>query len=301
MILFCSCLLLIMSIEPFSYPAQSLSTNSQSMKDEIKAKRRLIYRNGPDHRQGEEYGFADIKRRFQFRSIEIGRWVTKAERAQAAEHFYDAFCDLMLILQVPEAVISLRSTLALQYGTGGRLGVSAHYAPNQRTFALAKNAGPGSIAHEWFHALDHYLAEKAFYSARGISFASQLWLDQGAGDRDLIQHPLNHKLSHCFACIILDESGEQPSELFQKSVAVDKALGRVYYSQPEELCARAFEAFVQDAWLKNNFLVKGTKASMEAQHGLYPKGEQRQRINQAFTDYFSGLGRALSAQSMSEC
>ncbi len=256
-----------------------------------------IYRNGPDHRQGEVYGFADIKRRFQFRSIEIGRWVTKAEREQAAEHFYDAFCDLMLILQVPEAVVSLRGTLALQYGTGGRLGVSAHYAPNQRTFALAKNAGPGSIAHEWFHALDHYLAEKAFYSARGISFASQLWLDQGAGDSDLIQHSLNQKLSHCFACIILDESGEQPSDLFMKSVTVDKTLGKIYYSQPEELCARAFEAFVQDASLKNNFLVKGTKASLEAEYGLYPKGRQRQRINQAFADYFASLGRALLVQT----
>lgn len=264
----------------------------------VPAEYQRIYRNGPDHRLGETYGFADIKRRFQFRSIEIGRWVTKDERARAAEHFYDAFCDLMLILRVPEAVISLRGTLALQYGTGGRLGVSAHYAPNQRTFALAKNAGPGSIAHEWFHALDHYLAEKAFYSARGISFASQLWLDQGAGDGDLIQHPLNQKLSHCFACIILDETGEQPSDLFMKSVTVDKALGKSYYSQPEELCARAFEAFVQDAGLKNSFLVKGTKASTEAEYGLYPKGRQRQRINQAFTDYFTALGRALMAQTV---
>lgn len=282
-----------MSSDFFSAQASSIKSSSDS---KAESDRRPIYRNGPDHRQGEVYGFADIKRRFQFRSIEIGRWVTKAERQRAAEHFYDAFCDLMLILQVPETVVSLRGSLALQYGTGGRLGVSAHYAPNQRTFALAKNAGPGSIAHEWFHALDHYLAEKAFYSARGISFASQLWLDQGAGDGDLIQHPLNHKLSHCFACIILDETGEQPSELFQKSVAVDKALGRVYYSQPEELGARAFEAFVQDAWLKNNFLVKGTKASLEAEYGLYPKGRQRQRINQAFTDYFVHLGQALRAQ-----
>ncbi len=252
-----------------------------------------IYRNGPDHRQGDTYGFAQIKSRFDFRSIEIGRWVTKTEREQAAEHFYDAFCDLMLILQVPEPVISLRSTLALQYGTGGRLGVSAHYAPNQRTFALAKNAGPGSIAHEWFHALDHYLADKAFKSARGISFASQLWLEQGAGNADIIQHPLNQKLSHCFSCIMLDETGEQPSDLFSQSITVDKITGTLYYSQPEELCARAFEAYVQDSWLKNNFLVKGTKASDEAKYGLYPQGMQRKRINQAFADYFSYLGRAL--------
>ena len=74
---------------------------------------------------------------------------------------------------------------------------------------------------------------------------------------------------------------------------VDRTLGRVYYSQPEELCARAFEAFIQDAGISNNFLVSGTKATAEAQKGLYPMGEHRERINVAFMDYFSRLGAAL--------
>jgi len=255
-----------------------------------------FYRNGPTHREHEACSFGHIRRRFDFRSIEIGRWVTEREKGVAAGHFYDALCDLMLILGVPEAVISLRSSLALHYGTGGRPGVAAHYAPNQRAFALAKNAGPGSIAHEWFHALDHYLADKAFYSASGIQFASSLWLAQGAGQKALIPHPLNEKLAHCFACIMLDESGEQPSELFQHSLLADKSCGTVYYSQPEELSARAFEAFVQDSAIKNSFLVKGTKASTEAKYGLYPQGAERERANRAFADYFCTLGRALKPQ-----
>ena len=60
------------------------------------------------------------------------------------------------------------------------------------------------------------------------------------------------------------------------------------------MTARAFEAFVQDAPIKNNFLVKGTKKSREAELGLYPSGSLRQRINQAFARYFSALGQALS-------
>lgn len=256
-----------------------------------------FYRTGPRHRTEAGCDFVQLRRRFDFRSIEIGRWVTKQEKSDAAGRFYDALCDLMLILQVPESVISLRGTLALHYGTGGRPGVAAHYAPNQRAFALAKNAGPGSIAHEWFHALDHYLADKAFVTAGGIRFASGLWLEQGAGDQDLIPHRLNQKLSDCFAAIMLNESGEEPSELFKASLVADKATGMNYYSQPEELSARAFEAFVQDSVIKNNFLVKGTKASTEAQHGLYPQGEERERINARFRDYFSLLGRAVKHQA----
>lgn len=253
---------------------------------------RDFYRSGPNHRLGQASSFALIRRQFDFRTIEIGRWVTSAERDRAAELFHDALCDLMLILQGPEALVSLRGTLALQYGSGGRPGVSAHYDPSQRSFALAKNAGPGSIAHEWFHAFDHYIAGKCFRKIPIGMFASTAWL----ADASPIAHPLNQLLMHCFKAVLLQPEGDQPSELFQRSVQMDKKRGQLYYSKPEELCARAFEAFVQDAAITNHFLVKGTKTSPEAEMGLYPQGEQRERINMQFAKYFITLGRALSRE-----
>ncbi|GHA21862.1 hypothetical protein UN63_01240 [Oceanisphaera arctica] len=251
--------------------------------------RSRFYRNGPDHGAGEHIDFVHIRRRFDFCSIEIGRWVTRPERERAAGLFFDALCDLMLILQGPEPLISLRGTLSLQYGIGGRPGVSAHYNPATRCFSLAKNAGPGSIAHEWFHAFDHYMADKAIAGAARGAFASRAWLNDAA----TLSHPLNDLLFDCFNTILLDDSGEQPSPLFKASAAADQSLNCFYYSQPEELCARAFEAFVQDAAIKNGFLVKGTKATKEAELGLYPQGGQRARINAAFGRYFRTLGAAL--------
>jgi hypothetical protein len=199
----------------------------------------------------------------------------------------------MVILQGPEALISLRGSIALQYGSGGRPGVSAHYDPSQRSFALAKNAGPGSIAHEWFHAFDHYIATKCFRGTPNGMFASTAWLADAAP----IPHSLNQLLMRCFKAVLLQPDGNQPSELFQCSVQVDKKLGQLYYSKPEELCARAFEAFVQDAAITNHFLVKGTKASPEAEMGLYPQGEQRERIDSAFGEYFAVLGKALDYEA----
>ncbi|KAA1172880.1 calcium-activated chloride channel protein [Marinobacter salinexigens] len=248
-----------------------------------------FYRRGPDHRAGAPVTFLDVRRRFQFRSVEIGRWVTEPEKQRSAALFYDALCDLMTILGGTESLISLRGSLALQYGIGGRPGVSAHYTPATRSFALAKNAGPGSIAHEWFHAFDHYIADKLFPDTRKGDFGSSLWLKRENG----IVHPLNDKLQACYRAILLDQSGSRPSELFRCSAQADKAAGIHYFSRPEELCARAFEAFVQDAECKNGFLVKGTKESEEARLGLYPQGEQRRSINQAFLDYYHHLGRAL--------
>lgn len=235
--------------------------------------------------------FVDVRRRFDFRSISIGRWVSNAERDRSAAQFYWALEDLMRALNCPELVISLRGSLSFQYGIGGRPGVAAHYDPSTRTFSLAKNAGPGSIAHEWFHALDHYLAAKVFSDCPRVMFASTAWLSEATP----VVHSLNDKLLQCFQAILLSSNGRQPSELFAISAAMDKKLKVQYYAKPEEMCARAFEAFVDDG-VNNNFLVGNTRTSKEAKCGLYPQGQQRERINIAFTSYFKSLGAAISGQ-----
>ena len=248
------------------------------------------FRDGPIHRSVDEFiSFREVRERFGFRAIKIGRWVTEEEQQRAALNFYDALCDLQVILQVPASVISLRGSLALHYGTGGRPGVAAHYSPLEQTFALAKNAGPGSIAHEWFHAFDHYIAHKFFRSCAALDFASALWVSS----RDIIHHPLNQCLSEFFHAVLLSDDGEGPSDLFQYSKQYDHSQAQVYYAKPEELCARAFEAYIEDAKIKNSFLVRGTINSQEAKIGLYPRYKQRANINKAAHHYFTALGAAL--------
>lgn len=239
--------------------------------------------------------FAKIRRQFDFRGIEIGRWVTPEERDLAAMNFHQALEDLMFVLQGPEHLISLRGTLGLQYGKGGRPGVAAHYMPATRQLSLAKNAGAGSLAHEWFHAYDHYMGDKMFHFASSSSFASSNWLQEPASS-NIKSHLLNTLLGDCFKSILLSPDGNDTSELFQASKRIDEKHNIFYYSKPEEMCARAFEAFIEDAKPASRFLVKGSKYSEEAKVGLYPKGEQRERINQAFKDYFALLGRALNKE-----
>ncbi len=262
---------------------------------------REFYRRGPQHLNPEhlssEHGPADIsfltiRRRFDFRGIQIGQWVSEAEKQKAGPLFFDALLDLMTILGATESLISLRGTLALQYGCGGQPGVSAHYESATRSFALAKNAGPGSIAHEWFHAFDHYISDKLFTPTNTDTFASRAWIN----DQLVLEHALNAKLEHCFQTIMLNETLTKGSDYFKRSLAMDKKMGSDYFSQPEELCARAFEAYVQDAPIKNNFLVTGTLQSQEAKMGLYPQGEHRVKINDAFAQYFNHLGHVLKHQ-----
>lgn len=245
------------------------------------------YRNGQQYRRSD-VSFADIRRQFGFRAIHIGRWVTQQEQIKAANLIYDALMDLATILRVPPQVLSLRNTLSIAFGTGGQPGVQAHYELNRHMLALAKNAGAGALAHEWFHAFDHYIADKVFKPAKQ-KFASHAWLL----DSCLNNHPLNLLLVSVYKQIFLSADGEKVSHLFSHSAEVDKQLGHVYYALPEELAARCFEAFVQDHPIKNQYLVSGTKQTQEAKFGLFPTEQHRADINQAFSYYFTQLGRGI--------
>lgn len=249
------------------------------------------YRNGPSHRDGADVSFQDIVKIFRFRTVTIGKWVTANEQQIAANLFFDALCDLMNILQVPEAVISLNGSLSLAFGSGGRKHSSAHYESNTKKLALAKNAGGGALAHEWFHAFDHYICSKLFARVSHEQFASQCWLQ----DQPQIAHQLNSKLSQCFESIFLATDKSQPNEYVNRSAQADKLLKTYYYARPQELVARAFEACIQDHHIKNAFLVQGTKQSPEAKMGIYPAGELRKAISKTLLDYFFHLGGALQA------
>jgi hypothetical protein len=248
-----------------------------------------FYRNGPSHRDGADVTFGDIVKIFGFKGAKVGAWVSKKEQQIAANLFFDALCDLMTILQVNEQVISLRGTLTLAFGSGGTKYSSAHYNSSTKTLALAKNAGAGSLAHEYFHAFDNFISQRFLKRASKNDFASSLWLQK----HEISEHKLNNLLELCYQHIFLKENSDTPSNVFLKSVEADKKLGIFYYAMPEEVAARTFEAFIQDQRLKNEFLVKGTKQSKEAKLGIYPAEKERKIINYHFSNYFRFLGKAI--------
>jgi len=257
---------------------------------DIIANMRDYYRNGPPHRGGADVSFADIVKLFGFNSVRIGRWVTAQEQQAAANLFFDALCDLQAILGVNESVISLRGSLSINYGIGGRLGASAHYIPSRRLLALAKNAGGGSLAHEWFHAFDHYIATHLFTTpAQPGRFASKAWLL----NEPVRSHSLNERLGLGFQRLFLSADGKAASPLMKRCMAFDKAEGGYYFSMPEEVAARCFERIIQQQSLKNHFLVAGTLKSKTAELGLYPNQTEANAVAECWLDYFHALGQSI--------
>ncbi|GAA0780218.1 hypothetical protein GCM10009193_15960 [Shewanella aestuarii] len=285
---------------------------------------RHFERIGPDYRHGESVSFLDIKHTFGLQHIRVGKWVNRTESALAANLIFDALADLANILRVPPELIGLRGSLRFAFGHGGQKGVQAHYSPAYRELALAKNAGAGALAHEFWHAFDHYIADKMYqndsllnpyhntdkvlfnpqitqpsdaYHLNPYACASDHWL----ADKQLINHPLNQQLSKLFEVTLLSNNSQNPSDYVRRAIALDKQQQSLYFAKPTEIMARAFESSIEmysqtHAAIANPYLVNSTINSPLAKLGAYPDANHCAAIYQAIMAYFEPLGRAFDKQ-----
>ncbi|WP_336171635.1 PLxRFG domain-containing protein [Acinetobacter ursingii] len=136
-------------------------------------------RRGIERRKGDAKDI-DFMKVFGFRGVEFGNWNNQEERQQLLNDAYDGLLDLAEVLKIPAKAISLNGDLALAFGARGQ-GLSsarAHYEPAKVVINLTKMNGAGSLAHEWWHAFDHYLA-------RQDGIASAEWVVDADGTRSL--------------------------------------------------------------------------------------------------------------------
>jgi hypothetical protein len=125
-------------------------------------------RRAQDYRQGKDVTPEDFQNAFGFRGVEFGNWVSQGKNAKERQGMineaFDAFHDLAGILKVPTRALSLGGQLGMGFGSRGHGWASAHYEPDTIVINLTKTRGAGTLAHEFFHGLDHY-----FGRARGAS------------------------------------------------------------------------------------------------------------------------------------
>jgi len=139
--------------------ATELLETKLSFGEEILPTPEVVYRTGEERRKGDIVG-QDFMDTFGFRGVEFGNWNNQEERQQVMNHAYDALFDLAEIINVDPLALSLNGDLALAFGARGQglSGAKAHYEPSHSVINLTKMSGAGSLAHEWFHGLDHYFA-----------------------------------------------------------------------------------------------------------------------------------------------
>ena len=120
-----------------------------------------VKRFGEDWREGRDVTADELLERFGFRAIEYGEWLPQKERQEVINMAFDSFADLAQALNLRPKDVSLGGELAVAFGargTGGRGAALAHFEPGRFVMNMTRLNGAGSLAHEWFHALDRKMA-----------------------------------------------------------------------------------------------------------------------------------------------
>lgn len=258
-------------------------------------------RTGPDRREGnvtpEKFSGA-----FGFRGVQFGNYVEGPRRQSDLNRAYDSLMDMADVLKVPAKALSLNGRLGLAFGArgkGGKNAAAAHYEPGQVAINLTKGNGAGSLAHEWFHALDNYFGQ--YDAARegeitsGDKFMTsnnKRWPQWNDKEKEYL-HPVRQEVYDAFKGVV---SAVHKSGMVNRARRLDEVRSKPYWSTDVEMAARAFERYVQDkakaAGVENDFLVNIRKAD---DHGspetyAYPTdAELDGGIRQAFDNLFRTL------------
>lgn len=190
-------------------------------------------RKGVDWRESKNVTPEQFGSTFGFRGVEFGNWVNKSERQEALNDAYDALMDLSSIVGLSPRALSLGGKLGLAFGARGGSKASAHYEPGKVVINLTKTKGAGSLAHEWFHALDNY-----FSRMRGNSDGF-LTRDTSRKHDDNTRQELLDSFKDLMDSIT-------KSDISKRSKKLDSTRSKAYWAEDVEMAARAFESYVID-------------------------------------------------------
>lgn len=261
----------------------------QKMKDTPKMRKPVNdERIGPERYAGEVTPeiFAG---EFGFRGVEFGNWVEQNKRQKDLNQAYDGLMDLAEALDIQPKALSLNGQLGLAFGArgkGGKEPAAAHYEPGTVVINLTKKAGAGSLAHEWWHALDNYFGKQ---KSRGEFITDMPY----SMPTDQIRPEMADAFKHVRNAVI--QSG-----LPERSRELDTRRSKAYWATNIEMTARSFETYIIDKLsqqgITNDYLanVVGDEAWSAAEAlGFegdntypYPNKSEQEQINPAYQSLF---------------
>lgn len=229
---------------------------------------------------------------FGFRGVEFGNWVEQAKRQKNLNQAYDGLMDLAEALDLPPKALSLNGKLGLAFGArgkGGKNPAAAHYEPNSVVINLTKKAGAGSLAHEWWHALDNYFGKQRANTDFITESPYTLSTDE-------IRPEMANAFKHVRNAIV--QSG-----LPDRSKQLDTRRSKAYWATTIEMTARSFETYIIDKlkqqgitndYLANVVLDEAWTAAESL--GLesdgtypYPNKAEQEKINPAYQTLFDTM------------
>ncbi|WP_145600808.1 LPD38 domain-containing protein [Yersinia frederiksenii] len=256
-------------------------------------------RTGIERRQGNvtPEQFSDA---FGFRGVQFGNYVEGPRRQSELNDAYDSLIDMAELLNVPTKALSLNGELGLAFGARGKGGAKAHYEPVQVVINLTKGNGAGSLAHEWFHALDNYFGTYDVHGDVSGKRSSEFITDRrrpryefSNGKRQEITHPVRQEVYDAFKSAVNKVTS---SGMMERAALLDGGRSKAYWTTKLEMSARAFERYLldkaQSKGITNDYLVNLRKADEHANPETYAyptEAELNSGVRQAFDHLFQTI------------
>lgn len=269
-------------------------------------------RIGEDVRNGKDATPEMFQSQFSFRGVEFGNWVKQGkgtrDRQRLLNDVFDALVDLAALLDIPTKSLSLNGKLGLGIGSRGRGGMAmAHFERDAFVINLTKTKGAGTLAHEWFHALDNYFARNrdGYSHESDIAFITNkpepmMVLKTSGNERitasALTKSELERRSERHGGIYRLDRWQVDPnhpagvrkeveaafaelvnvlkdSPMYKRASTIDAGKSNGYWSSTIEMAARAFEAYIiakmEKSGAVNDFLANVVPVE------LFPRAEER--------------------------
>jgi len=297
--------------------------NDEEKNLKIVRERRKIFDIETDgaERKGKNVTGQDLIDTFGLGTVAFGNWTEGPHRQKSVNLTFDSLYDLVKILGAPAKAASynMERRLGIMYGARGRGGrAAATFHPEDNTINLTKTHGDGSLAHEWGHGFDFYSKvsmknneneeyrsynpfddlKHAFKFKYDLSSMMQTVEDLLRGIHYTSRKGRNRlKEAENWIKDKWESEFVSKTRFWTDAIGLDGGKQGKYWSQPVEMFARAFEAYVADNLEKENyylvdpaFVASGAVEELfRREHGAYPTEEERDRFNELFKAFFDGM------------
>lgn len=261
----------------FPFVQRNVSMHRNRKKTFLPPQLEHIEREGTDYRHSLHVTPEWWQKEFSFYGVEFGNWTSQKDRQISMDYCFDALKDLASVLQIECKDIAFSGRLSLAFGARGVSNASAHYELLRKVINLTKMHGAGLTAHEWFHALDHYIG--SYFQVPDGKLASE------TNYKNLLPDSFN-RLIHALK---YDTNGNKTDYLrgsseFDKHYIKD-TFG--YWGSDAEMAARAFACYIKDCLgHKSDYLIAHADVYEFEYDNMrlcaIPQGEERELFNELF-------------------
>lgn len=261
-------------------------------------------------------------------AAQFGKSTPQKERQKRLNDTYDALMDLAAIIGLPPKALFLNDRLKLAFGArgkGGKGAGAAHFEPDQKVINLTRINGAGTLSHEWFHALDNFIATLVNEHRATLPNSEQPYrLDytgkgQTKSERRRPFSDVRKEYATATDALLRDADEKVDPKLrralkaaealrnvlrthdapwFKRLREMDKTRGsNEYWTTTIEMAARAFERMVHDRLaergIQNDFLV-----GIAPYGGAYPDQREahRQGVDKAILEFMDAVRDLLTAE-----